>query len=242
LSYSSNVLATSGLVSYWRLDEPSGTSAADSKGTNTGTYNGSPSLNQASLLVGDPADASVKFDGGGTQSVSIPTLSIFTSSFSIELWINATDLAANGIVFGVHGAQSTDQSIHLRLQTSGVMLFGYFADDLAGVRTLSAGTTYHVVATYNSGSDTSSLYINGTLDNSGAQGPFTGTSPVISIGRWFDVGTAQDYFKGTIDDVAIYNTDLSASTVLDHYTVGSSVPAPDTVNARDFGQHTIGPF
>jgi hypothetical protein len=41
--------------------------------------------------------------------------------------------------------------------------------------------------------------------------------------------------------VAVYSSALSPTTVLDHYTVGTT-GAPDLVNVRDFGQHTIGPF
>ena len=47
-------------VNEWLLTETSGTTAADSVGTNTGTYKASPTLNQTSLIVtilGSPADA-----------------------------------------------------------------------------------------------------------------------------------------------------------------------------------------
>ena len=39
-TYSNAVTATAGLVSYWRLGEPSGTSACDSWGSNAGSYQG----------------------------------------------------------------------------------------------------------------------------------------------------------------------------------------------------------
>lgn len=47
-------------TSYWKLNETSGTTAADSIGSNTGTYEGSPTLNQTSPIVsveGTPATA-----------------------------------------------------------------------------------------------------------------------------------------------------------------------------------------
>lgn len=37
-SYKGAVLSQPSLISYWRLDEPGGTTAADSKGTHNGTY------------------------------------------------------------------------------------------------------------------------------------------------------------------------------------------------------------
>ena len=57
-------------VSYWRLDESSGTNAADSKGSNTGTYTNGPTLNQPGALAGD-ADTAVSFDGSDDY-VTVP--------------------------------------------------------------------------------------------------------------------------------------------------------------------------
>lgn len=56
-SYPSTVIAD-GATYYWKLNEASGTSAADSAGSNTGTYVASPTLNQQAPVVvptGSPA-------------------------------------------------------------------------------------------------------------------------------------------------------------------------------------------
>ena len=58
--YESAILANTGLTYFWKLTEPSGTTAADSKGSNTGTYQSTFTLNQTSaiaLVVGSPAIA-----------------------------------------------------------------------------------------------------------------------------------------------------------------------------------------
>lgn len=55
-----SVVAADGATYYWKLIETSGTSAADSIGTNTGTYVASPTLNQSSAIFaadGSPAIA-----------------------------------------------------------------------------------------------------------------------------------------------------------------------------------------
>ena len=47
-------------ISYWRLDETSGTTATDVQLANTGAYVGSPTLGQPGAIVGDP-DTAVSF-------------------------------------------------------------------------------------------------------------------------------------------------------------------------------------
>ena len=76
-------------VAYWRLGEASGTSAADSAGTNPGTYAGGPTLGQPGLLTGDPSTA-VRFDGVNDQ-VTVPSSASLnqTSRLSITAWFTA---------------------------------------------------------------------------------------------------------------------------------------------------------
>ena len=64
-SYKATVLGESGLTSYWRLDEASGTSAADSKGTAPGTY-AAVTLGAAGALTNDP-DTAASFNGSTSK-------------------------------------------------------------------------------------------------------------------------------------------------------------------------------
>ncbi len=50
-AYGNLIWNETGLQSYWRFGELSGTSAADAKGTNTGTYQGTPTLGGAGIPV-----------------------------------------------------------------------------------------------------------------------------------------------------------------------------------------------
>ena len=63
MTYASEVLADTPLA-YYRLGEASGTTLVDSSGNaRDGTYAGSPTLGAASLLVSDPSNTAVSFDG-----------------------------------------------------------------------------------------------------------------------------------------------------------------------------------
>src|SRR6266536_1475171 len=86
-------MSTSGLVSYWRLGETSGTAALDSKGTNTGTYQNGVTLGAAGALTND-SDTAASFNGS-TNRVSLPALAAVTN-FTIEGWTNlASGATAN---------------------------------------------------------------------------------------------------------------------------------------------------
>ena len=89
-AYSNQVLADEPLA-YWRLGEPSGTSAADASGNgNTGTYGGSPTLGATGALAGD-TDTATSFDGVN-DNVSVPNNAALNlnGSFSIEFWAKQT--------------------------------------------------------------------------------------------------------------------------------------------------------
>jgi hypothetical protein len=84
-SYAQTVLSD-GPVSYWRMEETSGTAAADVKGANAGTYTGGPTLGKDGLV----------HDGGkaprfvsGTNWVSVPSSASLgpTAAISVEAWV-----------------------------------------------------------------------------------------------------------------------------------------------------------
>src|ERR671933_1638258 len=89
-AYGNAVRSTSGLVSYWRLGESSGTSACDSYGSNAGSYQGGFALGRAGALAGDP-DTAALFDGAN-GFVSVPhdgSLDV-GDDFTIEAWVKRT--------------------------------------------------------------------------------------------------------------------------------------------------------
>jgi hypothetical protein len=88
-TYSSGVLATSGLYCYWRLNETSGNfNNANSCGQTFNHLGGSVSYHQAGAIVGD-SDTSATFGSNGYASG--PTTGIGTGNFannSWEFWLN----------------------------------------------------------------------------------------------------------------------------------------------------------
>src|SRR3954469_21505117 len=93
-AYSTAITGTAGLVSYWRLGEPSGTAACDSFGSNGGTYQGGFALGRVGAIAGDP-DTAAGFDGS-TGNVSIPHTSSgdVGDNFTVEAWVKRNSFGA----------------------------------------------------------------------------------------------------------------------------------------------------
>lgn len=224
-SYSQVITATSGLQSYWRLGEASGTTASATTGSVTGTYQNGPTLGQPGALAGD-ANTAVGFDLWDDKVNFGDNYSYGgTASYSVEVWIkrNSVDEAYYRRIIGKDwdtsgGRQGWD--VMLTPNSSNVK-FERFRDSaqrqVTGTTSLAAGVWYHVVATYDGAS--LRVYVNGALD-----GTASAPDSVLSTNAPLEIasgpGTTNWYYGGLVDEVAIYNQALPAATVLDHFKVG----------------------
>ena len=112
---------------------------------------------------------------------------------------------------------------------------------------LAVDTWHHVVATYD-GSNTVggiNLYINGSLDNSttGTSGTLTSITSAesLKIGKY---ASSSNMYEGNIDDVIVFNAELSASDVTDIYNSGKPKDESSTSNVLGYwrmGDNTISP-
>jgi len=112
---------------------------------------------------------------------------------------------------------------------------------------LAVDTWHHVVATYD-GSNTVggiNLYINGSLDNSttGTSGTLTSITSAesLKIGKY---ASSSNMYEGNIDDVIVFNAELSASDVTDIYNSGKPKDESSTSNVVGYwrmGDNTISP-
>ena len=221
-SYSAAVL-TDNPVSYWRLGESSGTTAADESGANPGTYLNSPTLGAPSLLASDTADTAVSFDGvNDTVKVpSSPSLEL-GSTLSLEAWIKPkTALPSSGTFASVvtkaesYSLQFNGPNIEFTIMQNGNRR------RMPAPGVIHPNQIYHVVGTYDG--ETQRLYVNGTLVASGSvtSGPPSTNSNALYIGSW---DGEEEFFKGTIDEVAVYDTTLSPARVAAHYAAGVDPP------------------
>ncbi|HEY7198104.1 MAG TPA: LamG domain-containing protein [Gaiellaceae bacterium] len=220
-TYSEVIQATTGLVSYWRLGEAAGTTAADSKGSNTGTYTNTPILGQNGALAGDNND-SVRFTAANSQYVDIPAAATLdlTTGMTLEAWIRTSTLGSNATIIA---KSSAGGGSGYRLQRNGTnntasfVTAGTTGTTLNSATSINDGAWHQIVVTYNGG-NTKRIYIDGQLDASVTN--LTGTLNTTANALRIAAQQAGNYWDGWIDEVAVYNTALAGATVLDHYNAG----------------------
>lgn len=203
---------------YWRLDEPAGTLAADTSGHSlNGLYQGSPILGSPSLLASD-ADASAKFNGT-TQNVDITgnPAALQLASGTVECWVSPT-----GHSSGFTGIVSKNGAYFLgfNVNTNTLATFD-FHNSVARVSgtTLTNGTTYHLVLTFQSGvTNGTQIWVNGV---SILTTTITVQSQANDLTLASNTPGTQDY-PGTLDEVAAYNYVLTPTQIAAHYATGIS--------------------
>lgn len=220
------VSLTDGLVSHWKMDETSGTTANDSAGNNDGTMGGG--LSAANDSVTGAVDTAIKLDGTN-DFIVISYVSAFNpASFSISFWIKGPTGSASGQVMGLPYAASSSNSWSWAFEFNGVDTLNFAVDDTAdNIYNRSASipnnTWTHIIGIYDDTAGTVAIYKNNSLAESGSlpntrSGP-TG-SPDLTIGA-YDQWGGGGYADIAIDDVRFYNRALNASERTALYNLGS---------------------
>lgn len=227
-TYATAVMAD-GPIAYWRLGEKTGTTAIDSAGDDHhGAYAGSPELG----VQGGSADAGTvtRFDGVD-DSVTLPADAALdlTGAITIEALVRPEDFADNRTIYS-RGSASAASLQHLLWFVTATGIPRFFVGNGTTTANVFApaaavpGQLTHIVGVYDGAAIT--IY----QDN--VQGPvnlFAGplmsyVATVPRIGRRGN--TADDYFKGAMGDVALYDYALSAAQVAAHFAAASLRGAP----------------
>ena len=221
-NYADAVLADSP-VSYWKLDETSGTTAADAVGSNNGTYTGGYTLNQTGIpSTGRP---SVLFNGtSGYVDLGAPAALNLTAAWTLEAWVYLTSTPNGAGIISEQYPSSGNVLYELGfgLSTSGANLAGgYYTGSAWYIATggsLSLNAWHHVACTWDG--TTLRLYADGAQVATATPGaaPVAGIN-TLYIGRRHDA-SFNPFFPGRIDEAAIYSTALSAARILAHYNAG----------------------
>lgn len=212
-------LTIGGMVSHWKLDETSGTNAAESVGANNGALVGGP------LWSAGKVDGGLLFDGAD-DNVAVPTTpyASVSGSFTMAMWVkpaagrNITAESASGTagtsgqryaIFPTHGDSygTGHAGAGVSVGTNGISIFehagGYMPSPLVYAATIT--NWIHIAVVYEGA--TPKLYVNGALVRTGVSSGKT-VHPGCAMG-----GSSYGWFRGTLDDVRIYNVSLGADDI-----------------------------
>lgn len=224
---------TDSLVGYWKFDETTGTTAADSSGKgNDLTLNGA-TFGTGNKGNGLDLDGSSGYASLADASITGPFPSKTggnASDFTISAWVKFTDVSNRCPIVSKQG--SSTRGICLQKESYSASGNGeqfeleYF--DAADTRTELLGTTtpnanewYHVVATCSLGGTTANLvlYVNGTQEATiTGNGPSKENTVDLNIGRYSWAANSTWLLPGVIDNVRIYNRAITSAEVTTLYT------------------------
>ena len=202
--YPSTVLATPGLTAYWRLDDTTGTVAADAAGQAPGTYLGGPALGAPGAV--EPGGA-VRFDGVDDELQAGATGAVGTVegwfSWEAGVALMRDSTAAGGWILAF------DSGGRLAYRVAGTTFTTSVAT--ANVR----GGWHHVALTVAGGSTT--VYLDGAAVHTG-----TGAGGGAPALPWHVMrnGTTTQFSRGRADDIAVYGSVLPAATIRARFEAG----------------------
>jgi hypothetical protein len=190
---------------------------------NAGTYS-NVTLSQPSALAGD-SDPSAGFNGTNSY-VTVPASSALnlTSAATVEFWAKrATISGSYQVVLGKPAdGQSQNQNYAVWLTPSNryTAYFGNGSTYVAVQTPAITDTNWHYVVATDDGS-TAKIYLDGVLKQSTATTlALTANSGALSIGR-SNINNKY-FFNGLLDEVAIYPTALSGTTISGHYIAATT--------------------
>jgi hypothetical protein len=208
-----------GIISYYKLDETSGTTAYDSLGVNNGFNNG------ATINVAGKINTAYDFDGSNDYVLMDSAFQSGSwSEVSVSAWFYQDSRSDFSPIIYSRGSKTG----YLSFLESDDSFFGFsVAGDVndrvkVASSTLNIGEWIHAVGTYDG--TTMRLYINGlNVANRTVSSTinFTGTSYI-----GYDPAISTRKFNGKIDEVAIWNRALTNSEISLLYNSGNGLTLP----------------
>lgn len=219
------------LVSYWKLDELSGTTAEDAHGSNDGTFVGSPTSAAGKINSGLVFDSSDALNCGSDASLDI------TGALTIAGWIwpQANSGFGSMIDHAQEGSSIENYCLLITAGTSSPKIWmqwnngGWQQHSVDNA--LTTGAWQHIAVTYDAG--TVKIYRNGAqigTTGTGMAALATNASNVCKIAR-YQVGS-QGNFNGLLDEIGLWSRALSDAEISQLYNDGLGLAYPFSVNVN----------
>ncbi|MFA5808811.1 MAG: DUF2341 domain-containing protein [Thermoleophilia bacterium] len=237
----------SGLVGSWHFSEASGTATgaiADMSGyTNNGTLTNMAGPN--GIVSGGKFGNAISFDGSNDY-VSIPNATSLnlerTNAFAFETWVKLTDTTTCDIL-GKMNLNAPYRGIQYTVVSGQVHIYlvSTWSTNTLGVRTnetVNDDRWHHIVTTYDGSSSSTGvrIYIDGipatTVSLYNSLSATILNSENLTLGMYNAGASATNAYAGLLDEVRIYNRNISAAEVSLRYNSGLPKVRHDFADVR----------
>jgi len=208
-------LSTGRMIAWWKLDESSGSLAADSSGNNcVGTLTGNPQWQPS----GGKLSGALEFDGDGDYvKIGNEAIFDFTNEITVAAWVNITTVPEMWTAIVTKGNSAWRLSTYREERKFHFNVTGYSRvySHVHGEKEVGKGEWHHVCGTYDGAYVR--LYIDGVEDPASRLNVAAYSGPITS--NDFDVCIGENSeeqgrcWHGLIDDVRIYSYALSRQEI-----------------------------
>jgi len=178
--------------------------------TSTGTV--ADGSRQSKWTLVDPSNKAMDFDGSGDY-IDVPddaTLDFAEGAFSYAAWFRPAELKAQQVLGKRNPAG--DANYELELADDGTITAKTGGSSFTATSTYAINNWYHVVYTRNA-LGVCKLYVNGSYETTANHAGNVDNTIVLRIGGDFDGSSSTLDFNGIIDNVSIWNTELTLAHV-----------------------------
>ncbi len=195
------------MLAHWKLDDGSGSVAADTSGYgHNGAIGGTP------IWVAGKIGGALDFDGS-TNYIDMDDR-VVEGTLTLAMWLRPRDIPYSSGYYAVMHNDAWDAGalhVHLRNTTSLFNADFNSGPSVTSTTVLQTDKWYHCAVTVTTeGGNASNLYIDGVLEDTDSGGtgiPYLGP---LNFGAW---NNSERYYHGLMDDVRIYNYALSYGEV-----------------------------
>ncbi len=200
-------------VSFYPLDEGSGTVAKDAAGGHDATLVNGP------VWTAGHSGSALQFNGSDQYADTGAAILDTTGDYSVSAWVRLDKTGS----FATAVSQDGDSNSAFFLQYSGAD--DRFAFSFAGVRALAAtapqtGQWYHLTGVRDVATGSLTLYVNGQKAGTASACLGDASTGHTVIGRGKFGGNPVDYWPGALDQVHVFDRALSATEVAQLYQSG----------------------
>lgn len=220
------IFPSSGLQSYWRMNEVSGTTATDIVGGKSGTI----TTGAFDSTGKDKYCYKRTTKVGAGMSIGNNYAFEYTDTFSWNMWVNWAELNAWSLFFSKENSSSykgyglfKNTSNQVYCEIRGTTLI---QNKNTGNTITSTGVWYMVTLTYNgSGANTGAeVYINANKNGQSRTGSVSSsmvTTQTLTFGSY--AADLNNGLKGSMDEIAVWNRVLTQEEITALYNLGTGI-------------------